>query len=213
MTSWGIPGRAGQRTALVLAAALTVALAISLGNVAESSAGGTHAVAAKKKCKKKGKKSAVAAKKKCKKKKKVGPVAQPVPGPKPPVVRAEISWSGDADIDLHGWSSGLHAGWNDVDGAFENEIPGTVYESNANSERIIDNTNPSTRGLTFGVCYYPDFETGSAGPTDINVHVVYANGSVDDFIFDNFEESDFSVDPSEEGGSADPVDDWCPEEV
>jgi hypothetical protein len=82
MTSWGISGRAGQRTALVLAAALTVALTISLGNVAESSAGGLHAVAAKK-CKK-SKKSAVAAKKKkCKKKKAAVPVVAPAPTPQP----------------------------------------------------------------------------------------------------------------------------------
>jgi hypothetical protein len=205
MTSWGISGRAGQRTALVLAA-LTVALAISLGNIAESSAGGSNAVAAKKKCKKKGKKSALAAKKKCKKKK-AGPVVQPVPGPKPPVLRAEISWSGDADIDLHAWSSGLHAGWNEDDFVFENEIPGTVYESNANSERIIDNTNPSTRGLTFGICYYPEFDEG---PTDINVHVVFADGTVDDEVIPDAEAGDPFVHTNEQGGPPDPVGDWCP---
>jgi hypothetical protein len=79
-------GGMGRKPALLLAAALTVALAISLGNVAESSAGGAHAVAAKKKCKK-GKKSAVAAKK-CKKK---GPVqiGSPVPGPPAPLALTE----------------------------------------------------------------------------------------------------------------------------
>jgi hypothetical protein len=60
----GISSGANRRVALMLAAALTVALAISLGSVGDSFAGGSHAVAAKK-CKK-GKKSAVAAKK-CKK--------------------------------------------------------------------------------------------------------------------------------------------------
>ncbi len=56
----GLATGANRKVALMLAAALTVALAISLGTVAESSAGGPEAVAAKKKkCKKKGKKSAV----------------------------------------------------------------------------------------------------------------------------------------------------------
>ena len=77
MSSSFIASGVTRKVALVLAAAVIVALAISLGNVAESSAGGTQAVAAKK-CKK-GKKSAVAAKK-CKNKKATpGPPAAKVP--------------------------------------------------------------------------------------------------------------------------------------
>jgi hypothetical protein len=78
MSSSVIAPRANRRFALVPTAALIVALAISLGNVAESSAGDPQAVAAKKKCKK-GKKSALAAKA-CKKK---GPT-YPGPAKAPP---------------------------------------------------------------------------------------------------------------------------------
>jgi hypothetical protein len=79
MSSSFVASGMGRRSALVVAAAITVALTLSLVNVAESSAGYPQAVTAKKKCKK-GKKSAVASKK-CKKKKK--PVVAPPPAPLP----------------------------------------------------------------------------------------------------------------------------------
>jgi hypothetical protein len=204
---------------VVAALALSVAVVTATAGASSWHAASTgDAVAAKKKCKKKGKKSAAAAKKKgkCKKKKKKAtpPVPAVPPPPKPPIVRAEVSWSTDADIDVHAWAGGLHVGWNEFFGVNEVEIPGFTYEpSGSGRERIIDTANPSTRGLTFGVCYYPDFEAGSAGPTDINVHVVYANGAVEDFVFEDFVESESSTDPTEEGGAPDPVEDWCPLEI
>jgi hypothetical protein len=184
-------------------------LTLALVTVSAGHATAGHAVAAKKKCKKGKKSAAVAKKKKCKKKKKPSvapPVATP-PAPKPPIVRMEATWSGDADIDIHAWSSGLHVGWDEING-YELGIPGFTHEhpDSGGSERISDSANPSTRGLTFGVCNYED-ETG--GTTEVSIRAVYADGSVDTPVFD-LAEGSFSTDPAAQGGPADPVADWCP---
>jgi hypothetical protein len=203
----GISSLSTRRWILLGLTAL-LAVAVAFATTSSSSASAGHAVAAKKKCKKKGKKSATVAKK-CKKKKNPSvtpPVATP-PAPKPPIVRIEAAWSGDADIDIHAWSSGLHVGWDEFNG-YELGIPGFTHEhpDSGGSERIIDSANPSTRGLTFGVCNYDD-ETG--GTTEVSIRAVYADGSVDTPVFD-LEQGDFSTDPAEQGGPAHSVADWCP---
>src|SRR5215210_1140742 len=153
-----LPARRWGRIGLVALLGLMFLLVTARSNAStwhEASAG--HAVAAKKKCKKKHRSASSAKKKKkCKKKKKqvVAPPVTPA-APKPPVVRAEITWSTDADIDVHAWSNGLHDGWDESLLANEAEIPGTTYEpSGSTRERIIDSANPSTVPLTFAVCDY-----------------------------------------------------------
>jgi hypothetical protein len=197
---------------------VTAVLALSLAVVtASAGASGWHAssagnaVVAKKKCKKKqGKKSAaVAKKKKCKKQK--APVPTLPTAPKPPLVRAQISWNTDAQIDLHAWSNGLHDGWSEsagTDGADEIEIAGTTYTHNLSSEQITDSSNPSTIPLTFTICNY-----GDVGTTDITVQVLYADGTVDNEQFDGTTEGDFFADPFQQGGSPGPLADWCPAAV
>jgi hypothetical protein len=209
--SFPTPTRRWTVLGVVAALALSVAVvSTSAGASNWHAASAGDAVAAKKKCKKKKHRSASAAKKKkkCKKKKSVPvvPVA-PVPpaGPKPPVVRADISWNSDAEIDLHAWSGGLHDGWDESLGDYDVEIPGTTYTHSSSSEQITDASNPSTRGLTFGICNY-----GDAGTTDITVRVLYADGTVDNEQFDDTTEGDVFVDPLGEGGTPDPLADWCP---
>jgi hypothetical protein len=195
----------GRRWALLVVVAL---LGLSVGSVtATAGASSWHeagATTAKKKCKKKKRSASSAKKKKCKKKKKhpVTPVTPPAP--KSPVVRAQISWSTGAEIDLHAWSSGLHDGWDESLGAFDIEIPGTTYEYTSSSERIID-SNPSNIPLTFAICDYDD-----AGSTDVTVQVIYQDGTVDNEFFEDLTTGDYLIDPREEGGPADPVADWCP---
>jgi hypothetical protein len=172
MTSWGISSRARQRTALVLAAVLTVALAISLGNVAESSASGSQAVAAKKKCKKKGKKSAVAAKKKCKKKKQLVPVVVPSPAP---LVRGAINWSAVEDLDLHAYdASGAHSGYQG--GVILQGIPNSTHSPDVQSggaETFTDNVfvqgGTANREFAYVVCFYGTASATFTGVTSSGV--------------------------------------------
>jgi hypothetical protein len=202
---------------LVLAALL--GLALTLATTTASSARSGYAVAAKKKCKKKkGKKSAAAAKKKkCKKKK--PPVAQPAPAPtapapKSPVVRADVTWTvsgvtDEADIDVHAFSNGAHTGYSEVTATEENQIPGLIDEPGFESahERILDTSNPSTRGLTFAICsyFYP-----LADPAEVTYHFVLANGSaVDDVVTMNPGDL-IGIDPKEGGIISKPREDWCP---
>jgi len=190
---------------LVVVALLGLSVASVMATAGAS--GGWHAAhavtAKKKKCKKHKHRSATSAKKKKCKKKHKAPVVAP-PAPKAPVVRAQISWSTDAEIDLHAWSGGLHDGWDESLGAFDIEIPGTTYEYTSSSERIID-SNSSNIPLTFAICDY--FDEAS---TDVTVQVIYQDGTVDNEFFEDLTTGDYLVDPRQEGGSPDPVEDWCP---
>jgi hypothetical protein len=199
----------------ILALVALLGLAVTFATTSASGATSGHAVAAKKKCKKKGKKSATAAKKKkCRHKKKATPPASPVlTPPKGPVERIVITWTGDADLDVHAWSNGLHDGWNETlgaDGDYEVEIPGTTYdnsEEGGDSERIVEtNPNPSVP-MTFGICSYPipDGETA-----DVTVNWVLSDGTTRADEFD-LAFNDFRVDNEEGGGPPDPVEEWCPE--
>jgi hypothetical protein len=63
------------------------------------------------------------------------------------------------------------------------------------------------RGLTFGICYYDDVD---GGPTDIQVHTVFANGSTSNDAIDDAEIGDAFVNSNQEGGPPDPLSEWCP---
>jgi hypothetical protein len=207
-----------QRWVLIALVAL-LGLVITAGASNAGASGHGQAVAAKKHCKKKGKKSAAVAKKKkkCKKKGQATPVAPTVAPPvltppKGPIERIRITWTGGADLDVHAWSNGLHDGWNETlgtSGDYEVQIPGTTYdnsESGGDNESIVEtNPNPSVP-MTFGICNYPNPLVSDA---DVTVKWVLADGTTqtDEFLlaFD-----DFTVDDDEQGGPADPADEWCP---
>jgi hypothetical protein len=205
----------------VLALAALLGLAMTLATTTASSARSGDAVAAKKKCKKKkGKKSATAAKKKCKKKKSPAPAPTPVsepPAPQGPVVRADVTWTvtdvtDEADIDVHAFSNGAHTGYDEVSSTEENQIPNLVYEPGFESahERILDNTNPSTRGLTFALCsyFYP-----LADPAEVTYHFVLADGSAVDGVVTLNPGDLIGINPKEGGIISKPREDWCPASI
>jgi hypothetical protein len=209
-----LPARRWGRIGVVALLGLTLAIV----TVSAGHANAGHAVVAKKKCKKKGKKSAEAAKKKkCKKKKKApAPVAPSVPPPTVPVLRAEVSWTvanpttDEADIDLHAWSSGAHTGYSEVSSGDELEIPGLVYQPEDSApgvERLVDQSNPSTRPLTFTICSY---YWGQADPAEVTYHFVFANGSVLDGAEAMLPGDIKVIDPQEGGSFSHPRSEWCP---
>jgi hypothetical protein len=208
-----LPARRWGRIGLV--ALLGLALALVTVSAGHAKAG--DAVVAKKKCKKKGKKSAaVAKKKKCKKKKHQTVVAPPpqVTPPAGPVVRADVTWTvsgglDEADIDLHAFSNGAHTGYDWDTDEVVSEIPGVINEPGFESahERIVDNTNPSTRGLTFAICSY---YYAAADPADVTYHFVFANGSVQDGVVAMIPGDLKVIDPKEGGIIIKARDQWCP---
>ena len=214
-----LPARRWGRIGLVALLGLTLALvsvtaARADGSVVWHKVGAT---VAKKKCKKKHKSAAAAKKKKCKKKKKAPVVTPPAPQPRGPITRLDVTWPGEADIDAHAWSDGLHDGWNEVLNDYELEIPGTTYTASfqtPNHETIVEtNPNPAIRPLTFGLCYYPF--TTDAGQADVTVTTVFASGeSSTTTIPMEFDDALVTQDTGGnpiEGGDPDPVDDWCPQ--
>jgi hypothetical protein len=87
MGSSSIASGVSRQAALVLAAAVSVELAISHGDVAvASAAGNNHAVVAKKKCKKKKRKKPAVAAKRCKKRRAVPVAVPPLPLTDPEVI-------------------------------------------------------------------------------------------------------------------------------
>jgi hypothetical protein len=142
-----------RRVLAVLSVLLLAALA---GGALSSALARPVVVEAKKKCKKARK---GAGRGKCKRVK-----AAPFLTLHSPIVRADLTWSGGADLDLHAWDAdGNHDGWDGNLFAYDVGIPGTAYEQlSSNEERIVDNRNPSTRPYAFGICYYPDPDVGTA---------------------------------------------------
>src|SRR4051812_1309260 len=141
-----LPARRWGRAGFVALLGLTLALFTVTASRAAASdwhkAGAT--IAKKKKCKKKKKHSASSAKKKKKCKKKHKGIAPPAPTPRGPIVRLDVSWSTDAEIDAHAWSNGLHDGWSEVLVDYETGIPGTTFETSSSRERITElNPNPN----------------------------------------------------------------------
>jgi hypothetical protein len=208
-----LPARRWGRIGLVALLGLTLALVtVSAGHASASNWHKVGATAAKKKkCKKKKHRSASAAKKKCKKKH--GTVVAP-PAPQPqlrgPIARLDITWSGDADIDAHAWSSGLHDGWDEAFGDFVAEIPETTYQSGSNRETITElNPNPNNRPMSFSICYYAGEDSMDAGDTPLTATFVFATGeTVTDELTVSYGDALTRI-PAE-GGSPDPVEDWCP---
>jgi hypothetical protein len=222
MMQIGISSHRVRRWSLLALVAL-LGIAVTFATTSVGNASGGHAVAAKKKCKKKGKKSAAVAKKKCKKKKKSpapAPVAQPTPPPTGPVVRADVSWTvtgvtDEADIDVHAWHAGAHTGYSEVSvGGEDLEIPNLIWEPGFEfgRERILDNTNPSTRGLTFAICSY-GFPGTTLDPAEVTYHFVFASGSVLDGVQTMNPGDLLGIDPKEGGFITDPREEWCPELV
>lgn len=201
-----------RRWSLIALVAL-LGLVVVFATTSASGASFGHAVAAKKhKChKKKGKKSAAAAKKKhgCKKKRKSAPAPVVTP-PKGPIERIRISWTGNADLDVHAWSNGLHDGWNETLDDYEVQIPGTTYdnsEEGGDNESIVEtNPNPSVP-MTFAICSYPITGGGTA---DVTVNWVLADGTKQSDEFD-LAFNDFRVEQDSQAGPPDPVEEWCPE--
>jgi hypothetical protein len=153
-----LPARRWGQIGLVALLGLTLALvSVTAGRASAGHAG--HAVAAKKKCKKKHKSAATAKKKKCKKKK-VHNVVLPAPAP---LVRATLSWSALDEVDLHAFdSNGNHAGWVDPTGVVNN-IPNARHNGDAGpggpSETFTDDIfvagGPSNREFAYVACLYP----------------------------------------------------------
>jgi hypothetical protein len=192
---------AHRRIALALACLIALSATPALASTAHGGFG--HAVVAKaKKCKKKHRRAA--ASRRCRRKAKPA-----VPPGLPSVFRAEISWSGTAVIDLHAWAGGLHLGWNNVVGAYDLEPPRMALLLGASRQRLVDGNLPSTRGLTFGVCYF-DYPPRNTGPVDVDVELVYADGSVDHRVLAGLQPGDSFVDPLQQGGEPDPPGTYCP---
>lgn len=214
---------ASMRRWALLAMVALLGLAVTLATTSASGESTGQAVAAKKKHKcKKGKKSAAAAKKKkkCKRKRSpavVAPPAPPAPPPTGPVVRADVTWTvtgvtDEADIDLHAFSEGAHTGYSEVTATEENQIPNLIQEPGFESahERLLDKTNPSTRGLSFALCsyYYPQ-----ADPAEVTYHFVFADGSVLDGTETMIPGELKGFGPKEGGLITKPREDWCPQPV
>jgi hypothetical protein len=202
---------------LGLVAVLALSLAVVTASAGASSwhaASAGDAVAAKKKCKKKHRSASSAKKKKkCKHKKKVTPTPPVVTPPRGPIERILLTWSGDADLDAHAWSNGLHDGWSELNDRYEIEIPGTTYENSNNTpnrERVVElNPNPSITPMTFGICYYAGPGSTDDGETDATVTTVFSSGASDTEVVP-VDYGDALTHSNEEGGAPDPVEDWCP---
>jgi hypothetical protein len=150
-----LPARHWGRIGLMALLGLTVALVTV--NAGQARAG--HAVAAKKKCKKKKHRSASAAKKK-KCKKKVHRVVLPPPGP---VVRATLTWSAPDEVDLHAFdASGNHAGWDNSIPGVVNNIPSAHHNGDVGpgggTESFTDDIyvvgGPSNREFSYVACLF-----------------------------------------------------------
>ncbi len=213
MNGQGIAANRWLTAFVSLFAVLALVVSIDMSQAGAS----PSADAAKKKCKKKGKK------KKCKKK--VGgaaptappfvitPPKPPAPPPPPTDLRADLFWpDGNVDMDLHVWDQvGNHTGYADPPGGVFNGIPGTVHSGDVElgedgSEAFLDFTIPSTRALTFGVCYT---QAQGPPPADAPFELLYyeADGtevSIDDVI--DLGEDSKLYNPD---GAFAPAGDWC----
>jgi len=209
-----LPVRRFGRIGLVALLGLTFALVtVAAGHARASTWQKAGATEAKKKCKKKHHSAATSKKKKCKKKKKHVTPAPVVTHPRGPIDRIVLSWSGAAAFDAHAWSNGLHDGWNEPLDEYELQIPGTTYTNSAqtpNRETITEtNPNPSIRPLTFTICYYAGLGGVDDGDTALTVNTVFSNGqTATDHLTASY--GDSFVDEFTQGGSPDPVADWCP---
>jgi hypothetical protein len=158
---------APARKWVVAALVAVLGLTVVAGATVATASGPGHAVAAKKKCKKK-KGVSSAKKKKCKKK--VHNVVLPAPAP---LVRATLSWTANDEVDLHAFdSSGNHAGWNDGLPGVENNIPNAHHNGDAGpggpSESFTDDIyvlgGPANRQFVYVACLY-NFPGGSGAYT------------------------------------------------
>jgi hypothetical protein len=156
-----LPGR--RWVAFALAALLALTLVVTAGSAGAAGAG--HAVAAKKKCKKK-RSFQSAKKRKCKKKKAPQQAPQPTPVQIPgPLVRATISWPA-GEVDLHAFdASGNRSGI-----AFPcSSNPCPITEGIPNATHSVDSNNggsetftdlifvqggTANREFAYGVCWY-----------------------------------------------------------
>jgi hypothetical protein len=149
-----LPGRRWVLLALVALLGLTIVA----GTASVGASASSHAVVAKKKCKKKHKHSARFAKK-CKN---VHHIVLPAPGP---LVRATLSWSANDEVDLHAFDAGgNHAGWDFGVGSVVNNIPSAHHNGDVGaggpSESFTDDIfvagGPSNREFSFVACLYDD---------------------------------------------------------
>jgi hypothetical protein len=200
-------GRIGPR-ALVPLVALVLITLIAFPVAASARTGpGPAVISKKKRCKPTHHAgTAVAAKKRCKRRK----VAKP--SGDLPQLRASVSWSGTAVVDLHAWADGKHTGWSDFIGFWDLEIPRSILDPEKNLQRLGEWPNPNFSRWTFGVCYY-NYAGTNSGPTDLTVHLVYADGSVSNFVLPGVEPGESFVDPRMEGGPPSTLDEWCPPAV
>jgi hypothetical protein len=171
-----LPARRWGRIGLVALLGLTLALV----TVSAGHAKAGHAVAAKKKCKKKHRSASSAKKKKCKKK--VHRVVLPAPGP---VVRASLTWSASDEVDLHAFDpSGNHAGWDFGVNGVVNNIPSAHHNGDigpaGGTESFTDDIyvvgGPSNREFTYVACLtnFP-----SPDPYSATFSAVSKDGSTD----------------------------------
>lgn len=159
-----------KRERLSIGLALLAALAIAVTLVPPAEAGGEsrQATTAKKKCKKR---AGSAAARKCKKRRRAVPPAPapppialptqlppsppppappaPPPPPPPPVLRIEIEWAEDADVDVHVWNgAGNHASTKTPGG-----IPGVSFSPDATGGGALEQVfaQPNDK-LIVGIC-------------------------------------------------------------
>jgi hypothetical protein len=171
----GSPSRVSRSMLFALVALLGLTVAVGTGSAIASLSGETVAVTAKKKKCKKGKKSAMAAKKKCKKHT-VVPTTPSTPGPPPSTVRATLTWSGDADLDLYVWDqNGV------ISDVFGNTIANSQHSEDSNtggSETFTDLLSPSSRKFSFGVC---EFDDPTPSATTYTLSLLASNGTPSTF--------------------------------
>lgn len=123
--------------------------------------------------------------------------------------RARIDWdTDDTDVDLHVWDQfGNHAYYLQQD-----EIPDADLSVDITTgfgpEIFTDQRSPSTRRLTYGLCYYSDHDNG---PTNVTVRLIDPDGGIRTS-HHRLEASKDQVllGASPVGGGYDPsFDDWC----
>jgi hypothetical protein len=160
-------------------------LAITAAASNAGASGHGQAVAAKKHCKKKGKKSAaVAKKKKCKRKKPdvvtpptIAPPASTPTAPAVPTTRASITWDTSDEVDLHVFdSSGNHDYWS-ILGSTIPDAKDNDQSVDGGPETFVDSRSPSTRTFTFYVCLYGyEDDAQTDGPVHVTANITDPGG-------------------------------------
>lgn len=132
------------------------------------------------------------------------------PSQGPQTQRARIDWdTNDTDVDLHVWDQyGNHAWYGQKDGIPDGELSSDIT-TGFGPEIFFDDHTPSSRTLTYGLCYYSDHGNG---PTDVHAQITDPSGAVRESDY-HLEQSKDSVligpSPATAGDAYTPEDGWC----